>query len=648
MPPTWPEVPSSFTPSARSFADPSPAYGQGPVQGVEPPATQYGHGRQGADPLTSDPRTSDPLARPAGTDAFGRPMPESTDPFGRSAPQPPPGGDPFARRADEPSFASSDRFTWPAQDAPFTNPDSFANPDTFGRPAQDPFLRAPQEAPFPGANGYGPDSYRPGPDSFGADPFTRAAQDPFARPAQDPFGSPAQDPFASPTQSVDPFAAPPQSADPFARPAQEPPSRGADQFAWPPQDQPFPGSDTFGRQGQDVRVSGTDPFGRPMTAGDVTLAVTPPHPAQAAAGAVPLAPAPQMQAPPMHASPLDAATMQTPLQAPPGQNGAAPQVPQAMPLSAPPPLAPPLLPHSQPPQQQPAGADDPYRPFVTAGQISGPKTPPAHRQQELWNTVFGENYQAIDEYEDEERGRPVWLFALAGSVAVALIIVLVWAFTAGPLSSSDSPSNSSPTTSASGKPGTTKSTAPQAQTVPGLPTFQGTPSPVSGRLVDKTGGISVARLGGQWQMDSRTAYIQQTYGYSTRQYVSAGMTTRGKPEFAQIMTGPLPQALASRYTTPERLAPVLGAVVTQARNTLFAKGNKVTKVAQQKIARAGLPGLIAAFKIEADKEETTVVVAAVTPKGAQLPTIVYMQVPALKDNLLPDINTVFKSIRAAA
>jgi hypothetical protein len=351
-----------------------------------------------------------------------------------------------------------------------------------------------------------------------------------------------------------------------------------------------------------------------MMAADTTVAVTPPHPVPSSAPGPPVQQAPQQH---------------------PG------------PLSAPPPLAPPVPPHPHAQQQHPAGAaDDPYRPFVTAGQISGPKTPPAHRQQELWNTVFGENYQVADEYEDDERGRPVWLFALAGSVAAVLIGVLVWAFTAGPLGSTDSPSKNATAASASGKPSTGQTpAAKQTPAVPGLPAYEGTASPVAGRVTDPTGGISVAKLGGQWQLDSRTLHIQQTYGFNTRQYVSAGMTTRGKPEFAQVMTGPLPQSLAARYTSPDRLAPVIGAVMTQARQTLFAKGNKVTKVAQQKIARSGLTGLLSAFKVEADKEETTVVVAALIPKGADLPTIVYMQVPELKDNLLPDVNTIFKSIR---
>ncbi|MEZ0076966.1 hypothetical protein [Planotetraspora sp. GP83] len=349
-------------------------------------------------------------------------------------------------------------------------------------------------------------------------------------------------------------------------------------------------------------------------------------------GATPQAPAPPFEAPrqpfpQQPAQPFQAPAQPYPQQ--PFQNSAQP-FPQ-QPVQAP------------PAQPVPPRADDPYKPFVTAGQISGPKTPPAHRQQELWNTVFGENYQAIDEYEDEERGRPIWLFTLVGTVLVVLVGGLVWAFVAGPLRSDD---GAETVPSPEAKP-TLSAAPPKAQSqFPALPRFRGTASPVSGVVTDEAAGITVSQLGGPWQLDKNAQDIKTKYGYATRQFVPAGMTTRGKPEFAQVLSGPLPQPLATRYTSPDKLAPVISSVMFQARQTMFPKGNKVTKVAQQRLSRNGLTGLIAAYKVEADKEETTVFVAAVNT-GADLPAIVYMAVPALKDDLLPDINTVFKSIRRA-
>ncbi|MEN3535971.1 hypothetical protein AAH991_12715 [Microbispora sp. ZYX-F-249] len=309
----------------------------------------------------------------------------------------------------------------------------------------------------------------------------------------------------------------------------------------------------------------------------------------------------------------------------------------APPVSAPPVSAPPVSAAPAPPPQP----EDPYRPFVTAGQISGPKTPPAHRQQELWNTVFGENYRAIDEYEEEEPGRPVWLYALVASVVAALVGVLVWAFAAGPLSSGDT---AEAATSAKPAPAKSAATAkPQAQ-VPRLPVYKGEASPVNGVVTDTAARITLPKLGGPWQADADPAQIKATYGFTSRQYVPAGMTTKGKREFALVMSGRLAQSLAVKYTTPDNLGPVVSAVMFRARQTQFPKDNKVTKVAQQRLARNGLTGLTAAYKVTADGATTTVVIAAVNT-GADLPTIVYMAVPQLKDDLLPDINTVFRSIK---
>ncbi|WP_083502296.1 hypothetical protein [Sphaerimonospora mesophila] len=293
--------------------------------------------------------------------------------------------------------------------------------------------------------------------------------------------------------------------------------------------------------------------------------------------------------------------------------------------------APPMPPPPPPPP------DDPYKPFVTAGQISGPKTPPAHRQQELWNTVFGENYDAIDEYEDDEGGRPVWLFALGGSVLVALVGVLVWAFVAGPLSSS-SEADADPVTP-SAKPSQSVVAKPQSR-YPTLPKFKGTASPVNGTIADQTGRITVPRLGGKWQLDPDGQTVQTKYGFAGRQHVQG---IQGAQE-AELMWGPLSQTLAAKYTTPDKLGPVVNAVAIYARQALLPKGNKATKIAQQKLTRNGKTGLLSAYKITSGVDETTIVVAALDT-GGDLPAVVYMAVPGDQADLLPDVNTVFRSIR---
>lgn len=303
--------------------------------------------------------------------------------------------------------------------------------------------------------------------------------------------------------------------------------------------------------------------------------------------------------------------------------------------------------HAAPPQEH-----DPYKPFVTAGQISGPKTPPPERQQELWNTVFGDNYEAMGEdSEDTEGGRRVWLLALVASVAVALVAALLWAFLAGPL-------RSSPDDSEASKPGSGKSTPKASSSSPGkqattkpqsigrLPKYPGEASPRAGILTDKASAISVARLGGPWRLDLRSQHVQATYGFVTRQYVAAGTDSAGTPQFAQVMTGPLAKSLAGKYSaaSPEDLTPVISSVAFAARNKFFPEGNKVAKTAEQRLAVGGRPARVVAYQILAGGAKTTLVVGAVST-GAEVPVIVYMSVPDSKKELLPDINTVFSSIR---
>ncbi|MER7213037.1 hypothetical protein ABT340_38745 [Streptosporangium sp. NPDC000239] len=283
---------------------------------------------------------------------------------------------------------------------------------------------------------------------------------------------------------------------------------------------------------------------------------------------------------------------------------------------------------------------DPNRRFVTAGQISGPKTPPPERQQELWDTVFGDNYQAMGNEDDfDEQGRPVWVFALVGSVVIALVGALLWAFMAGPLAATN---EADPAPSA--KPSATSKKPPKSQTLGRLPRFPGKASPVSGTLADQAAAISVTRLGGEWREDQRRT-VPTVYGFTTRQYVAAGTDSAGRTQFAQLMSGVLPSRLKDKYTSPENLSPVTNAVAASARKKFFPEDNTARKTAQQSLTVNGLPGQLSAYEITTGDTKTTMVVAAVST-GADLPSIVYMSVPDSKKELLPDINTVFTSIKA--
>ncbi|MEU0518986.1 hypothetical protein [Streptosporangium sp. NPDC006007] len=284
---------------------------------------------------------------------------------------------------------------------------------------------------------------------------------------------------------------------------------------------------------------------------------------------------------------------------------------------------------------------DPYRPFVTAGQISGPKTPPPERQQELWDTVFGDNYQAMGDEDDlDGEGRPVWVFALVGSVVIAVVGALLWAFMAGPLAAAKE--EPSPQV----RPSATTKKPPKAQ-VPGrLPRFPGKGSPVDGTLSDQTAAITVARLGGPWRQDQRRT-VPAVYGFSTRQYVPAGTDSAGRAQFAQLMSGTLSPRLKSKYTSPETLAPVINAVASGARKKFFPEGNSARKTAQQSLSVNGVPGQLAAYEITSG-DSTTLMVVGVVSTGADLPAVVYMSVPDTLKELRPDITTVFKTLHTTA
>ncbi|MFF3667647.1 hypothetical protein [Microtetraspora malaysiensis] len=603
VPPAWPEVPpgSSFTPSARSFetaeqaADPSRHTGEYPPLGPSGNPSHSREERVAYLPPASygETRADDPYGMPqssqhvTGPNPFPPPSPASyrSDPLG-VRPEPA-RQDGWSEQSRQDVWGPPPRREQARQDSAWSEP---ARADS----------RRPEPAwPDPALG----DPSRPDPlavDPLRPDPLGVRQDRPGSSPdplRDDPLGV-RQDPLRSgpsPDHRPDPLAVDPLRPDPLGQAPRPDPLR-------------------------DDRLA----FGG-AAAADATMSLPTPSP-------------------PVSSAPGPDATMSMP----------APAVhPQAAP-GGPPPAGQPgpeqrpgfpgaADPYGQRPREGMERADDPYRPFVTAGQISGPKTPPAHRQEELWNTVFGPEGErsSDDDYYDDENRRPIWLFALLGTVVIALIAALVWAFVSGPLSG-ESPDDTKPSSAPSAK--QSAPVAGKQASLPALPTFKGTPSPVAGTVTDSEGKITLPKLGGPWQYDQRTQHIHDMYGFATRQYVAAGMTTGGKPQFAQVMTGPLDKSLAAKYNAGEDLSPVITSVMLQARQKLFDKDTKFAKAAQQRLSRGGMTGQLVAYTVKSGAAQTTAVVAALNT-GGELPTIVYMHVPKQKDELLPDINTVFKRIR---
>src|SRR5690606_36097301 len=177
-----------------------------------------------------------------------------------------------------------------------------------------------------------------------------------------------------------------------------------------------------------------------------------------------------------------------------------------------------------------------------------------------------------------------------------------------------------------------------SSTIGRLPNYRGQASPVTGVVQDPQAGIQVPRPGGDWRLDERPT-VKGTYGYDTRQYAMVGDDLA-----AQVMTGPLPEKFAGRYTSPDDLEPVIKAVVVDARKRLYSDGNKVRKIAQQPLKVGDSTGRLIAYSLTSPTEKATIVPAAINT-GGDLPAIVFMSVPAEGKSLLPDVNTVVKRLR---
>ncbi|RJL34446.1 hypothetical protein [Bailinhaonella thermotolerans] len=303
--------------------------------------------------------------------------------------------------------------------------------------------------------------------------------------------------------------------------------------------------------------------------------------------------------------------------------------------------------------------------FVTAAQISGPKTPPADRQRELWKTVWGEGSgdgseegfenrfadieAGIGDDDGPGRGRRVWPWAVAGSAAVALVAVVVTAFATGTLGGSEEPPKP-PQTRQSAPVGAGKSTQPAKEALPPLPRYKGTRSPVTGQVKDRQSGLHYAALGGRWQLDQRTpTELRAKYGFSTRQYVPLGQDSQGRQVFAHVMSGPLPTRLAPQYTGAADMNKVLRATAYEVKKRFYGAAALATKTAEQRFKVGGRPAELMAFEIRNRRAGTKItkdtVVFAAVDTGRALPAILYIAIPDTQKSLLPDINTIIKSIK---
>ncbi|WP_283138203.1 hypothetical protein [Rhizohabitans arisaemae] len=293
----------------------------------------------------------------------------------------------------------------------------------------------------------------------------------------------------------------------------------------------------------------------------------------------------------------------------------------------------------------PAHHEEADRPFVTAAQISGPKTPPAQRQHELYKRVFEDDFDGADDDAGPEHRRRVWPWALVGSTALALVAAIVIIYE--PFEDSGGTGAARiPVNNAGAKASATPKPTPTQPSSERLPRYPGRPSPVVGRVADAQSRLGYAALGTPWQRDQRTT-VRREFGFTARQYIPAGTDHLGQPVYAHVMSGTLDPSLAGKYAGPDDFVPVINAAAYRLKLKFSSKEAVATRVATQRLTVDGHPGGLIVYNVKAStlgESSMTMLVAAIDT-GAKTPSILYISIPDNKKRILPDIHTVLKSLK---
>lgn len=238
-------------------------------------------------------------------------------------------------------------------------------------------------------------------------------------------------------------------------------------------------------------------------------------------------------------------------------------------------------------------------------------------------------------------GRRAFHVVLGGIGALVVAIAVVFALV---LAQSPTPRQAAaPSPSPSPSPSPTPTGAP-GRTVP-LPDYPGRGSKVIGRIDDPNAGLSYARLGSPWRLDSdRMSDFGREQTVITERY-----GPDATPYWANISSDALPARLARYYGDPYRTYHASRAMLADVRSTYYPEGNRRTEVASQPIEVEGRQGWLVAARLEFDREgmraKSELAAVAVVDTGASLPGVVYLSIPDTHKQLWPDIDTVVKSLR---
>lgn len=176
-----------------------------------------------------------------------------------------------------------------------------------------------------------------------------------------------------------------------------------------------------------------------------------------------------------------------------------------------------------------------------------------------------------------------------------------------------------------------------------LPVFRGPGSRVTGRIIDRSSGISYARLGTPW----RRLTSRLSSEHSSGQEVDGKVNDYKHFWYAAVYVGPLDPKLD--VAGPQRLRAAAELTGQDFVKSLYSTDGRRKDLAGTALTVDGHPGWVTAFRMahtvdtdRVQKGQTEVVVAVDT--GRRAPTVVEITIPVNKPQLLPDINHLVRSL----
>lgn len=175
-----------------------------------------------------------------------------------------------------------------------------------------------------------------------------------------------------------------------------------------------------------------------------------------------------------------------------------------------------------------------------------------------------------------------------------------------------------------------------------VPRYKGNGSPVVGRVGDGDAHLSYAELGGAWGPSRRTD--PAVAGYGRRQSFDTDPSWQ-----AVLASGQVSSDLMGAYKGPGKLRALASAVQDDRQHSAFTDATTGRDVASQPVSVSGRKGWVIVREMHFRKEgvSSTMDLSAivVVDTGRPRPSFVWLDMPASRKRLWPDVNTLIRSLR---